>query len=708
MMKKITFLLFVLLITILPIIGVAAITNTIASGNWSNAGTWDNGVPSNTRDAVIKTGHAVTLDVNVTNPGVSILIEDGGSLTSTGTNGIYIKTNGAFEVYGTMNVYSIDIKNGVDPKYIYPSGDVTVSFLFDHSGSQTVALTVDGSLSVNPGTLANDGVIQGTGTVTATTFTGTGTVFGVSPTSSIAGGTVIGGFTWDGSTSVDWNTSTNWTQDIVPTLSTHDVIIPGGLSNYPNVTTTGNSCRNLIIESGAVLTIAPNAQVDVAEVITNNAGTTGLIIQSTSSGDGSLIFTEGTPSSTVERNIIQGAWHQVACPTDAGNTSNFYDASNDGWLVKHSESTNGWTYITNIDSAISRTQGFDYWVTTSRNVVFTGNLTKDDQPITLDYSGSASNQGWNLLGNPFSSAIKWGTPSWGGNENTSGFVYVYDITYNVTGDYRVSGGDLTNNVIPMGQAFFVKATASGSLTIPKASRLHSSQAFYKSTSATENTQFVRIQLDGANIGNTVFVGFPEFGTSGYDYGGDADKLYSSNETTQIFAVENDKELCINSNAPLMLGESKTVPLHLVQVIEGEYNLSISQLDQLDNLEIILEDLKMGVTQDFRSIPQYPFMASSNDDPNRFLLHFAYSPVDVIDVSDDNSTINIYSYGKDVYIRSTENRYATVTVYDLVGRIVQQQKIENKLEKIQLNISNSYVVVKVVTDETTKTEKVYIK
>lgn len=454
--------------------------------------------------------------------------------------------------------------------------------------------------------------------------------------------------------------------------------------------------------------------ITVTEDITNNTGITGLIIKSDASGYGSLISESGTPPSTVESYISQGAWHQVACPTDAGNTSDFYDVSNDAWFLKHTESTDKWTYITNIDSTISMNQGFDYWVTTSKTLEFTGNLTKVDQYPVLAYSGGNSDQGWNLLGNPFTSALNWGNPNWG--DNDIGTVYVWDGTVGTSGNYVSHNGDagtLTDGTIPMGQGFFVKANSAGSFKIPKAARFHSNQPFYKSNNNTDPTQYVHLQLNANGHINTVVVGFPENGTDSFDYRGDADKLYSSSETPQLFAVENNKELCINANAPLTEGESKTVPLHLVQVIDGEYSLTISKLDQLEDVFITLEDVKTNMMQDLRELPVYSFTASSNDEAERFLLHFAWSPNGI----DDNfegatSNIQIYSYGKDIYIRSTYNainQNGDVFIYDLMGReIIQKKVVGTELLKIPVNTTNNYLVVKVVNEGSTKTQKVYIK
>ena len=95
-------------------------------------------------------------------------------------------------------------------------------------------------------------------------------------------------------------------------------------------------------------------------------------------------------------------------------------------------------------------------------------------------------------------------------------------------------------------------------------------------------------------------------------------------------------------------------------------------------------------------------------PNDFERYIYFAE----DMENVSSNINIYAYGKDVYIRSSENainQSGEVAIYDLMGRKLVQQKIAStELVKIPVNITNAYLVVKVVKTGSTKTQKVYIK
>jgi len=74
---------------------------------------------------------------------------------------------------------------------------------------------------------------------------------------------------WTGTTSTNWFTTTNWCNGAIPIASTN-VTIPGGLTNYPSIGTTGAVCNNISISSGASLTITGSNGLAVSGNWTNN------------------------------------------------------------------------------------------------------------------------------------------------------------------------------------------------------------------------------------------------------------------------------------------------------------------------------------------------------------------------------------------------------------------------------------------------------
>lgn len=97
-------------------------------------------------------------------------------------------------------------------------------------------------------------------------------------------------FIWTGANSTDWNDGMNWNTNTVPGDS-DNVIIPH-VTNNPLVNLApGMSavCRDLKIQSGAVLTIAPGKELIVNGNLSINDERKSLNIQSGSAGTGKLI-----------------------------------------------------------------------------------------------------------------------------------------------------------------------------------------------------------------------------------------------------------------------------------------------------------------------------------------------------------------------------------------------------------------------------------
>ncbi len=522
---------------------------------------------------------------------------------------------------------------------------------------------------------------------------------------------------WQGNTSSDWNTKgNNWSgaQGFIPDAS-FNVTVPQ-TSNQPHIDNSArsnnvsvNSNSELIIEPSASLTVYGN--ISVATSKNKTAGT--LKVSSDNTGDASLIVKgSSTGPVTVQRYVQAGGWHLISPSTTGVTAQDLYiDSNHNAWLVEFDESgdtAGSWSYITDLSQSLTVGTGYSYWVDdqdTSYNIAdFKGSLQTQDLTVTLQYTDS--DHGWNLLGNPFSSALDFDKGTWDPNTVTSGFIYVWDDDYN-GGDYRVSGTDLTDNIIPMGQGFFVEATSSGNFTIPAEARVHSTQDFWKKSKEEKNKPYIKIQLGGTGVANTVYIGFPDFGTDQRDYAGDARKLYSSATKPQLYAVENDLALCINTKAPLSEEHNQvTVPLYLDRVSDENYSLTFSGTENLENTGIILEDLKTGSMQDMKENPVYNFTSSQGDSKSRFLVHFLRNVTGIPDNEPIPENVKIYSYGKDVYVNSVYD--GKVFIYNMLGENIAKASVtNNKLRKLHVDLNNAIVIVKVISGNSVTAKTVFL-
>ncbi len=453
--------------------------------------------------------------------------------------------------------------------------------------------------------------------------------------------------------------------------------------------------------------------------MTNSSGTSGIVIKSDASGTGSLIFGSGAPNATIERYLSDNSWHQVSPSTTACTATNFYwNYTPISWMLLHNESISGsdsWSYIVDPNIPLNVGQGYMVWLDKDTKqdatAIMEGQLQATD--LLLNVAFTDLSLGWNLLGNPFSSAIDLDEGIWGGN--TTGTVYVWDGDFDEDGEYLASGGDLsdlTNNIIPISQGFFVRAENAGSFTIPAAARVHSTQNFYKNTTK-KGSPFVKLSLTTGGYKSNIYVGFPEGGTIDFDNSLDADRLYSSHESPQMIVPEGDRELCINAGLPLIENEDRIVPVHIKYFINGTYQLVISNLDNATNTKVILEDLETGTLHDFSMSNTYSFLANEGDEPDRFLLHFRYLADGIeIPIDKKQDDINIYSIGNRVYILSkgkTINETGLAEVYDITGRLLYSKKIaRDELVSFTVNSKSQYLFIKVVKQSAYSTKIVYIR
>ncbi len=702
---------------------------SIANGYWTNSdGSGGSGtvvwsetpggiaVSANTHpkkgDIIYLEGHNISLDYDLTaQNGIELHVDINSRLTYTGTEGILIKTGGELNIYGYVEIQSLDLKNGTSVNIFSAGTLITNDFVYNNA-----VITVDGDVQIG-GEFENaaSGVVNGGGSITAASYTGTGTIFGI-VANTIAAGSSVGGATWDGSIDSDWNTAANWVNNTVPDNTYNVVITTDGESS---IITGSRNAKSITINSGAILTIAPNADLTVAEKITNNAGESGLVIQSTSSGDGSLIYSSGTPVATVNRYCSASLWHFVSPSTTGVTAQEFFDSGNEAWLVWFSEPDGshggdpgeGWNYITTLTDPINVGKGYSYGPSANETIDFTGSLQTGDFPATISWTDT--DHGYNLIGNPFSSAVQWNGNSDWNLSNMEATIWIWVPTTTTAGNY-VSYTTGATYDIPVGQGFFVHALASSpTLTLPASQRLHSSNTFYKNVSENNGgyENYVTVVAENNQNSDRIQISFDENGTDEFDNGWDGTKMFGSPEAPQLYLVEQDKKLSYNHLPLLTEDEERTVAMNYMAGVDGVQQL-IFDLTNLHELHIHIEDLQTGITQYLNQNPTYTFNGYQNDNADRFLLHFTWSPGGIGEDNEESSNIQIYSYGKDVYIRSTDNtinQNGDVFVYDLMGREILQQHIHSdELIKIPINLSNTYVVVKVVKEGSIKTQKVYIK
>ncbi len=512
--------------------------------------------------------------------------------------------------------------------------------------------------------------------------------------------------------------------------------------------------QGIIIQPTAYVTLQNAAHI-------RTTGTAGLIIKSTSSGTGSLvdyntssgITINGTTS--VERYIANDfKWHFLSSPVSS-------QAIWPQFVPTPSGSPPGWGVVTyNWD--------FYYWNPNANitNELYWVNLRKNDageyNERTVEAVGSvagfgastppaleagrgyltAYNAGWypsasspethlftgtlnvgsvtkaitkganpyNLVGNPYPSAIDWkAATGWSrSNLTVSGSGYDYWIWNDATANYGTfnSGGTSgTNGVsqyIASGQAFFVEASTSGNLVIANAVRTQSTQVWLKNEDSETNLVRLKITCDANTYSDEMIVDF----NPAYTGGGSAKFWSFYTQSPEIYSVKNGNNYSIDRYSAIT--EGQVVAISAKTGVDATYTINAANIrDFTLSDKVWLEDLKTGDKINMKQSSSYSFTGAPGDDPNRFKMIFG-SPDGLEEQGSNDFTI--YTNGNSICIRDDKsNEPYTITVINMLGQVITHRMLSgNNMNRVEMNPVSGVYVVTVVSKGYAASKKVVLR
>jgi hypothetical protein len=504
--------------------------------------------------------------------------------------------------------------------------------------------------------------------------------------------------TWTGAISPLWNDDANW--DNGAPCAPVSAIIPKVTTNQPIVVFT-EECDNLTIEAGAELTIFSGASLQVLG---------DFFMEANANGTASLFENGGfsvANNSTVQFYVTENRWHYVSPPLTDQTANTFFDM----FLYDYNETIDEWQNISEPTTPLPVGVGYKVWSSTThppnnppgtKSVEFTGgDLNSGNYILPVTKTGN----GWNLVGNPYPSAIGWNSSGWIKSQ-IDATVYVWNGVQYIT--WNGSVGDLTGGVIPAMQGFMVKATAANPLLIiSNSTRLHGPDPY----KASPVDRLLEISVTGNGYSDKTFVNFNESATAGFDNEFDGHKIYGIEEAPQLYTKQGDNMLRVNVLPDVYSG--LLIPVSLEIPAEGEYSFAFGGIQSFSaGVTIYLEDMKEDKMVEITQDGQYIFTGSPTDDPDRFMLHFGVLYVEEeAALNEDSGLYHIYSYENTVYVQNTyqQDVAGSVTVYNIMGQEILSRKLENTpLNKLTLNSGSGYYIVKVLSDSGVYSEKVFIK
>jgi len=441
---------------------------------------------------------------------------------------------------------------------------------------------------------------------------------------------------WTGDTDTDWNVGSNWSTGVVPGPA-DEVFIPRNRPNYPEMNSAGLAeMKSLNIDIGAHVDVAPADRMTVHGPILLSGR---LNLRSDATGTASLLdkgIIRGTSYIYAEQFIPADRWHYIAARAYPEYTYKYFSL----FLLEYEEPQGDWgNYIVPTDVLLEPGKGYAIWSNSSqtgdttvhyhRNAI-TGQITIDNLSRTPSVVDSL--EGFNLIGNPYNSAIDWDAPGVV-LQNLSNAVYFWDPSANggaggyasYAGGVGIPGG--TTGIIPQGQGFFVRVSpgqSSGSITLNNSARVHSNVGFYKEGKDSEIADLLRIRISANGISDETVVRFVDGATMGVDPVWDAGKLFANVPSVpQIYTFIDTPNLeYFSINAMPLLHQAVSVPMGVRTPSPDTFLLDFLELSTFaEGVAIYLEDLQDGSLINLKQNSPFLFLSNGGQEKNRFMLHF---------------------------------------------------------------------------------------
>lgn len=459
----------------------------------------------------------------------------------------------------------------------------------------------------------------------------------------------------------------------------------------------------LIVNSTSQLTL--NGDMELSAI-------KGLILKSDASGTASFLI-DGTVSCTGSAEVQDYLKYEatdygrnIALPISNGHTDQFENPS--AGIYYYNSSTPGWQLINNTSLAIIT--GYVTKYPTENTLSFTGTLNSGDLSRTnLIRTTTPNNFGWNLIGNPYPSAVDWDLV---GKSNVNSAMYFRKVNGNVASYVNGTGNPLgTTGIIPPMQAFWAQVTSgqtTGAVYFSDADRLHSALPLYKEV---PSHPIVRLRFNTVQDNDETVVLFNDEATPLFDATFDAHKMISENEALPVIyslTPDNDK-LSINALKPISL--SSVVPLGISALQNGQCSIDAFEISNFNaQATVFLEDTKLQVFQNLTLHPVYSFTYNKAEDTHRFRLHFKNVNTSFdSNNADKDEAVQVYTDDNSLYITflSPDNNTYKIHLYNMLGQLIYEREVnsDGQIYKIDLNTAYAHYIVRVFNNRFSQTEKV---
>ncbi len=531
------------------------------------------------------------------------------------------------------------------------------------------------SIAANPSFVSNTNLMPTNQAVNfGTPLTSVNTDFAATPRNPVlptigAYEMAPGELVWTGATNNNWHTTTNWNLARVPMVR-DNATIPAGLTIYPTLSAAGN-CRNLFLGSSSTstATLLDNGHLTVH-------GTT-----------------------TVQRHIPRNGWHFLSAPVSGMNIigSDFVPNHNPlpstldlyYWNETVAQLGGLWYPWVNVRGfgGVPNAANFQLFVagrgylasyaigyTPANPFNFAGLLQTGTVGVTVNHSSaSPAIAGWNLMGNPYPSAINWAMAD--KTLFSDNFAYIYDPTLGGGG----GGYFPESGLIAPHQGFFVKKATAGSAGFNFTNSIRAHGGTWRKEDAIPH----RVRLKLTRIDN----GFFDETTLRLREGSlferdrqDALKLFSFNaQMPQIFTQTADAVQVAISSIP-EIPDDLEILLGVLSPVSGQYKIELAETSgTLTGTTVWLHNLKDGSIVNLSASPAQDVFIAIGTHDSHFKLTFA-QPTIIGEV--EKEVASIYTWNNNLYLNFTsDSNRRQLRMIDTSGRQVIVRELGQGLNHI---------------------------
>ena len=504
-------------------------------------------------------------------------------------------------------------------------------------------------------------------------------------------------------------------------------------SNY-TITSNFDAC-SMHIANNATVTLQTRKNIKLFGAITVETGSsfimnnnTNLIqLDPTAVNVGNIVVNRNT--STIIR-LDHTLW---SSPVTGQNIYNFSPETLSYRIYTYDTLTN--TYISstlNATSQFTPTKGIAVRAPNNQSSTnpaewtgtFTGVPNNGTTSFNLVYSTSYN---YNLVGNPFPSAINAEAFLNANSDVIEGTLYFYQhtLTMDASGLFQtgtnyasftaVGGTPATevavehvnyhtpaatpDEIIQLGQGFFVKAKQAGVLNFTNAIRTTDDNfQFYKTTTTPEkHRMWLNLKSDTGTDINQILVGYLDGATPGVD--SKYDGMSYGNSGSYLYSVINEGSYVIQGRA-LPFNTNDEVALGFNCAAQGNYSIQLTDMDGLflGNQDVFIRDNLTGTDTNIKLAP-YTFTSATGIFNNRFKIVYTQALGVPSSIFNKDSVI-VYKNSDWFHISTKGIVMKDLLVYDVSGRLIYKlNNINNTTVELQNLIAiKQILMLKIISEE----------